>query len=145
MLKIQSILAPIEFEDCFAEVARGSVQMALQFQARLYFLHVDDPLAGAPSMVAGSRHTSAHTVEELTRRVAGIVPPELLSTVQSTYHIRKGETVDQIVRFARKQAIDLIVIGNLRRSLLAGLFFSSIQEEVIHKAPCHVLTLHLDN
>ena len=143
MLTIQHILSPVEFDQHFEEVAQGAVQVALKFQGHLHFLHVDDPLAGVPSLIAGSIHTQAYTEEKLARKVAEFVPGELLAAVHSSCHVRRGDTVKQILRFAVKHGVDLIVIGNSRRSLIAGLFFSSIQEEVIHRAPCHVLTLNL--
>lgn len=142
MIKIQNILAPVEFDDAFDDVVRAAVQFAHVFHARLFFLHVDDPLAGAPSMVAGSIHSPAHTPDDLQSRVGQYAPPELLAEVSASYHVRRGDDVaDEIVDFSRHHGIDLIVLGNWRKSLFAELFFSSIEEEVIHKAPCHVLTI----
>ena len=143
MINIQNILAPVEFDDAFDDVVRAAVQFAHLFKARLYFLHVDDPLAGTPSMVAGSIHSPAHTPDDLQVRVARFAPAEILTAVSASYHVRRGDDiVSEIVDFSRQHAIDLIVLGNWRKSLFAELFFSSIEEEVIHKAPCHVLTVN---
>ncbi len=142
MIQIQNILAPVEFDIAFDEVVQAAVQFARVFQARLFFLHVDDPLAGAPSMVAGSIHSPAHTTADLQDRVARFAPAELLADVSATYHVLRGEDIAaEIVAFSRNHAIDLIVLGNWRKSLFSKLFFSSVEDEVIHRAPCNVLTV----
>jgi nucleotide-binding universal stress UspA family protein len=141
MLQIHRILAPVEFDDLIDDVARTAVQLATLFKARVSFLHVDDPLAGAPSLVAGSIHTPRHTEDDLRERILEFVPVELLSLVSASYHVASGEPVEEIVRFSRKNGVDLIVLGNTAKSAFARLFFTSIEEAVIHKAPCHVLTV----
>jgi nucleotide-binding universal stress UspA family protein len=142
MIQIQNILAPVEFDIAFDEVVQAAVQFARVFQARLFFLHVDDPLAGAPSMVAGSIHTPAQTPADLQARVARFAPAEMLAAASATFHVRRGEDIAaEIVEFSRSHAIDLIVLGNWRKGVFSKLFFSSVEDEVIHQAPCHVLTV----
>jgi len=141
MFQIRNILAPVEFDQLFTEVAQAAVSLANSFKARLYFLHVDDPLAGTPSLVAGSIHTPAHSPEDLQKHVLEIVPLELLSSAEASYHIRKGDPVEEIVDFAAGHLVDLIVVGNASERFFAKLFFSSIEEELISKAPCHVLAI----
>lgn len=141
MFQVRNILAPVEFDQLFPEVAQAAVSLATQFQAKLFFLHVDDPLAGTPSLVAGSIHSPSHTPAELQKHILDFVPLELLSAARATYHVRKGDPVEEIVDFATTQLIDLIVLGNSRESFFAKLFFSSIEEELISKAPCHVLAV----
>jgi nucleotide-binding universal stress UspA family protein len=142
MIQIQNILAPVEFDVAFDDVVLAAVQFARVFQARLFFLHVDDPLAGAPSLVAGSAHSPAHAPADLQARVARFAPAEMLTAASATYHVRRGEDIAaEIVEFSRSHAIDLIVLGNWRKGVFSKLFFSSVEEEVIHQAPCHVLTV----
>jgi len=141
MLQIHKILAPVEFDDLIDDVARTAVQFASLFKATVCFLHVDDPLAGAPSLVAGSLHTPRHTSDELHERILEFVPTEFLSSVSASYHTAAGDPVEEIVRFTKKHDIDLIILGNSAKSAFARLFFTSIEEAVIHKAPCHVLTV----
>lgn len=142
MIQIKNILAPVEFDIAFDEVVQAAVQLARVFQGRLFFLHVDDPLAGAPSMVAGSIHTPAHAPADLASRVARFAPAELLADVSTTYHVLRGEDIaEAIVDFSRNHAIDLIVLGNWRKGIFSKLFFSSVEDEIIHRAPCHVLTI----
>ena len=141
MLQIHKILAPVEFDVLIDDVARTAVQFASLFKATVCFLHVDDPLAGAPSLVAGSLHTPRHTSDELRERILEFVPAEFLSSVSASYHTAAGDPVEEIVRFTKKHGIDLIILGNSSQSMFARLFFTSIEEAVIHKAPCHVLTV----
>ena len=141
MLQIHKILAPVEFDDLIDDVARTAVQFASLFKATVCFLHVDDPLSGAPSLVAGSLHTARHTGDELRERILEFVPAEFLSSVSASYHTVTGDPVEEIVRFSKKNDIDLIILGNSVKSAFARLFFTSVEEALIHKAPCHVLTV----
>jgi len=138
MLKINNILAPVAFDKESAVIARTAVQFANMFKAKLYFLHVDDPLAGTPSLVAGSLHTKSHTKEDLKNEIARHVPPEFLTLVHTSYRIEKGEAVDKIVEFAKSKNIDLIVIGNPSEGSFARLFFTPVEDGVIQHAPCDI-------
>ncbi len=145
MLNIQNILAPIELESGCSEVARTAVQLALTFKANLHILHVDDPLAGTPTLVAGSAHTPPHSQDDLRSRVAECVPEEMLASVHTTYTVTKGDRVEKIVEYSRDQGIDLIVVGNHLEGPLERLFFSSVEEALINKAQCHIFAVYLED
>jgi len=54
-----------------------------------------------------------------------------------------GQPADEILRLARKVSCDLIVMGTHGRTGLARLLHGSVAEEVLRKATCPVLTVHL--
>jgi nucleotide-binding universal stress UspA family protein len=47
----------------------------------------------------------------------------------------------EIVRYARREDIDLIVMGTHGRGAIAHLLVGSVAENVVRKAPCPVLTV----
>ncbi len=116
MLQIHKILAPVEFDDLIDDVARTAVQFASLFKATVCFLHVDDPLSGAPSLVAGSPHTARHSGDELRRaNFWNSFLPKL--SVSASYHTVTGDPVEEIVCFSKKNDIDLIILGNSVKSV----------------------------
>jgi nucleotide-binding universal stress UspA family protein len=53
-----------------------------------------------------------------------------------------GDPLDGIVEYAKREGIDLIVMGTHGRKGLAHMFLGSVAERVIRTAPCPVLTVH---
>jgi nucleotide-binding universal stress UspA family protein len=52
-----------------------------------------------------------------------------------------GKPFEQIIRYARQEKIDLIVIGTHGHSALVSMLLGSVAEKVIRKAPCAVLSV----
>jgi nucleotide-binding universal stress UspA family protein len=55
--------------------------------------------------------------------------------------ILEGRPATEIVKFARKKKIDLIVIGTQGKRGLERLLLGSVAEEIIRSAPCKVLVV----
>jgi nucleotide-binding universal stress UspA family protein len=55
--------------------------------------------------------------------------------------LRKGSPFVEIIRYARDEKIDLIVMGTHGRGPMAHLLLGSVAERVVRKAPCAVLTV----
>ena len=55
--------------------------------------------------------------------------------------LRTGSPFVEIVRYARDERIDLIVLGTHGRGPIAHMLLGSVAERVVRKAPCPVLTV----
>ena len=138
MLNINTILAAVDFDKHFPRVARVACQIARLCNAQLHFLHVNDPMAGTPSLVAGSLHTSVHTIDDLKEMVYEIVPKELLHEVHASFHVDKGDVVSLIIDKSKKVKSDLIVVGNPKESAVARLFYSPVEEKLLQRSQCDI-------
>jgi universal stress protein A len=56
--------------------------------------------------------------------------------------VEAGNIKAEIVRFAKEQAVDLIVLGSRERHGLA-LLLNFTEDTVLHAAPCDVLAVRL--
>ena len=67
------------------------------------------------------------------------------TAVEKNYQIvfREGEPFVEIIRRARKDSVDLIVMGTHGRTGLDHVLFGSTAEKVVRKSPCPVLTVRL--
>lgn len=50
-----------------------------------------------------------------------------------------GDAADEVIRFARTEAADLVVVGTHGRTGLKRLVLGSVAERVVREAPCAVL------
>jgi nucleotide-binding universal stress UspA family protein len=62
-------------------------------------------------------------------------------SVPFAHEIRQGEPAAEIVKFAKENNVDMIVMTTHGRSGISRLLMGSVAEHVIRKAPCPVLTL----
>ena len=76
-----------------------------------------------------------------TRDVQELLNRYDLSDIKHKIHILKGKPSDLIPETAEKYKIDLIVMGTLARSSVAGLFIGNTAEQVLNRVNCSVLTV----
>ncbi len=56
-------------------------------------------------------------------------------------HLVKGSPSETIEKFARENSVDLIVMGTIARSGLAGMFLGNTAEQIIDRIECSLLAL----
>ncbi len=138
---LKRILFPTDFSDtaaCSLDYASG---LASRFGARLHVLHVvPDPMSQDWAGEAGGisfpdlRET---WIAEAERRLGELS----LSGVETQRATRVGHAFVEIVRYARENDIDLIVMGTHGRGAVSHMLLGSVAEKVVRKAPCPVLTV----
>lgn len=143
-MNIGRILAPVEVDDHLRELAIAACQIARSFGAELHFLHVNEPLDGAPSLVAGSLHPPAYDAGSLELEIRTALTADQHSGISLFFHDRRGEIVEEIVQFTKDAQIDLIVLGHSTAGFISRRVFFSTFEDVVEKAPCHIFSVFLD-
>jgi nucleotide-binding universal stress UspA family protein len=58
-----------------------------------------------------------------------------------TTRIVRGYPADEIIKMAKDEGIDLIIVGNLGRTGIERMLMGSVSEAVVRKAPCPVLVV----
>lgn len=108
-----------------SEAALGAAHdYAKHFGARLHLLHVVWPPADpVPPPV----------FKEIEAELGAVVP--VLTAVES------GAPAAEIVRYAERNRIDLIVVGTHGRTGVTRALLGSVAERVVRTAPCPVLTV----
>ncbi|MFC1788938.1 universal stress protein [Thermodesulfobacteriota bacterium] len=76
-----------------------------------------------------------------TQRISTLAGDYDLSDIRHSVVVRKGDPGEMIADYADKNGIDLIVMGTIGRSGLAGLLIGSTAEKVIDQVNCSVLTI----
>jgi nucleotide-binding universal stress UspA family protein len=120
---IRRILFPTDFSAYSAVAGRAAADLARQFGARLHVLHVVPPVTDPTPAPAALRS----------------VKGELGAGLTIDTHVSSGVPARQIVTYARRAGIDLIVMGRHGRTGVSGLLLGSVAEAVARRAPCWVL------
>jgi nucleotide-binding universal stress UspA family protein len=143
MLKIAKILCPVDFSEFSKAAFEYAVSFASRYKARLYVQHVIEPvtalftyetLPGWRELYAEFRAGAEEALDELTAVGAA-------EEVQPETCLQVGNPADLILKLARKQAVDLIVMGSHGRRGLDRLLTGSVTERVLRKARCPVLAV----
>lgn len=144
-IALSRILVPTDFSDTSAAAIKYGVALAEAFGAQLHLLHiVEQPvpwqLAGEVAMVSAPTNDAEMRARAETELAALLTRDEREKyRVQIVTEI--GAPFAEIVQYAKRADIDLIVMGTHGRGAVAHLLIGSVAENVVRKAPCPVLTI----
>jgi len=124
-LVIRNVLFASDFSDASELAGQTAADLARHFGARLHVLHVVPPVTDPMDAPAVLRGVAAQLEKGLSIVTA----------------ITKGRVAHQIVDYARRNAIDLIVLGTHGRTGVSHALVGSVAEAVTRRAPCRVLTV----
>jgi nucleotide-binding universal stress UspA family protein len=135
---IRKILHPTDFSDPARAAFEMACALARDYGAELVVVHVDrpSPIFAPDGIVVG---VPVEEPYELRAKLARVRPTD--AKVKVTHRLLEGEPADQILKAARAEAADLIVLGTHGTTGLARLLMGSVAETVLRKAPCPVLTV----
>ncbi len=145
MFPLKKILCTTDFSEPAATGVQAANELALNQSAELVLLSVVTPVypIGAPG-VPSSFYTADYYEEmvEYTTRQLEKVEQELISPeVNSRRVVARGNAPDEIVRQAKEENADLIVIATHGWSGWMRFLFGSVAEKVLRTATCPVLTI----
>jgi nucleotide-binding universal stress UspA family protein len=145
MIKLRKILYPTDFSDSSLEALPYALSFAREYKARLVLMHVVNeqifseglslPRAVAPEALG------QEMAQEAERRLKMLIPAGQRSGLDVEMVILHGMPFLEIIRHAKANEVDLIVIGTHGRSGMEHILFGSTAEKVVRKAPCPVLSV----
>ncbi len=139
------ILCPLDLRGHSRETLRLALALAQEHNAALTLLHVveapDGPL-GVNSHFDVPEYR-AYMAQDARNRLRREVPASARNWCDVTEIVSVGEPAREILRVAKEQGSDLIVMGARGPSAVEALFFGSTARRVVRDAACSVLTLPL--
>lgn len=145
MIKMKKILFPTDFSEAAHEASKYALSFARDFKAHLYVLHVVNEKIFTEGLnlprVVSIDELEKELMEEGRKRLKTLYPAEEVKDLEWEGVIRKGKPFLEIIRFAKENDIDLVVIGTHGRSGFEHIIFGSTAEKVVRKAPCPVLSV----
>lgn len=145
MLTLKTILVPTDFSEASEAALEYAKGLAQAFGASIHVVHVtEDLLAHAWSAevyVASMPNLREEIDKEARDRLATMVTDDERARFNVSTAVIAGNPFLEIVRYAKANDIDLIVIGTHGRGPIAHMLLGSVAEKVVRKSPCPVLTV----
>jgi nucleotide-binding universal stress UspA family protein len=145
MLTLKTILVPTDFSDASQSALEYAKGLATAFGATIHVVHVmEDLLAHAWSAevyVASMPNLREEIEKEAQERLAAMMSEDDRTRFKVVTAVVAGSPFLEIVRYAKANAVDLIVMGTHGRGPIAHMLLGSVAEKVVRKAPCPVLTV----
>ena len=144
MIQLNKILIPTDLSDYSHYALPYAIELARNFSAELHLLHIVEPLwGGEHSLYAdfpGPVGYNLETVQETNAKLLDELAEETKEVAVQT-QVLVGAPHVQIVRYARDNDIDLVVLATHGRTGLSHALIGSVAEKVVQMAPCPVLTV----
>jgi len=143
VIEIKKILVPTDFSESARHALQYAVTLAHSFGAGITLLHVVENVT-----VSYASDLFPVPMAEVFEEVSGYARKEIAAlaaelrarNIEVAERVVQGKPAGEILRAAREDAIDLIVLGTHGRGVLDHALFGSTTERVVRKAPCPVLT-----
>lgn len=142
LIKVRSILVPIDFSETANKALVYAMRMADQFGAKIILLNVVEPVATPdiayhPMMLEpeAAKSIAKERLVELERRAK--IPARMVDRIL----VRYGSPFAEITSAARTLKVDLIILTTHGYTGLKHVFMGSTAERVVRHAPCPVLTV----
>jgi nucleotide-binding universal stress UspA family protein len=142
--KIERILVPVDFSEHSRKSLTYAKELALSYGARLQLLHIIEEPIYPPfylvykiSPLGPKADIEGKSKEELERFLKEAPGPD----VEADMAVTDGRAANSIVKFAEKNASDLIVIATHGLTGFEHMLLGSVAEKVVRFAPCPVFTI----
>ena len=145
-VSIRRILFPTDFSAPAKEAQKYAMAFADRFGAELHLMHVVPDIAmPLPDSTTSWTLPAADMklqVEAAEKQLSLELGPEWIERHRVVCKAVVGFAVEEIVEYAKKHDIELIVIGTHGRTGLSHLLLGSVAEKLVRLATCPVLTVH---
>lgn len=137
MLNLKKLVIATDFSERSLQALPYAVSLAKVFSANLKVVYAHDSF---PSLVAGTG-TDHLSRDEALESLNKVVNERIPEDVKAEAVVLEGSPVRAIIKYAKEQNADLIVMATHGRTRFAHAILGSTAEAVVRKAPCPVLTL----
>jgi len=120
--------------------------LAVKEEAALHIVHVWRLFGEGYVRDSGMTKQDFEQVKALeeklhTERLDSLLNQDELTELQPQLHLIEGDPDDRIPELVRDQDIDLLVMGTICRTGIAGFLIGNTAEEILDQVDCSVLTL----
>ena len=136
---MKSILVATDFSPASRLALEVASRLAHDAGGKLTILHVEP---GQPTAWLGPAYADIPdpNISEIARALAALKPQS--PDVACEHRIQAGEPATEILRMAREESADLIVVGSRQPTISRDFLMGSVAKALLHKSTCPVLVCH---
>jgi nucleotide-binding universal stress UspA family protein len=144
MVAFNQILVPTDFSEHSFRALDYAVEIAEKFSSEMKVVYVIEPVLQAADVAWSSvdfdklNEAHKHSAEEQLR---SLIEERIPKSVSVEYKILFGKPFVEIVKQAKTDNSDLIVMATHGRGAITHMLLGSTTEKVVRKAPCPVLAV----
>lgn len=145
MKEIKKILFPLDLSESYESLLPWVSTFVDKFAATLYVLFVTPDLSSYSTFHVPHANIQSFQEEALAaanKKMAAVVKEHFQKFPKLESVVLMGEPAAKILELAKKEKIDLIVMGAHGRKGLERVFFGSVADKVVTSASCPVITIH---
>ncbi len=143
MREISQILVPIDFDKHTNKLVEFAIYMAEKLSANVIFLHISETFGAYAGLAHPSLDLAAEELQAYSeQKMVNLVEDNKEKCAGCCGKVVKGDIVDEIISFAKKEKGDLIIIGTHGSKGIEKIILGSVAERVIKNAPCPTLTFN---
>lgn len=143
MRAIRKILVTTDFSDFSTAGMEYAISLASSYRAQIWLLHVVDntPLIRLPRVEKGSEAVLRQGVEKAAARLKDLAARVFPAGRSVTSVVRQGDPCAEIVKFAREEGMDIIVMATHGRTGISHVLMGSVAEKVVRMSAVPVLSV----
>ena len=143
-VNIKRILIGCDFSPDSDVAFEHGLSLAQEFESELHLAHVVE------TSIYQQLHKTESPVEEelqqeiqtrLIKKMQDMVPEEARNWCKPQTSLLGGHPYEELVKYAEKNKIDMIVLGTRGHGLVKSLLIGSTTDRVVRNAPCPVLSV----
>ena len=146
MIALKHILVATDFSEAAATALAYGRELSRRYDATLHVLHVVDDVGARLAAASTLPYDTSRMQEDLNGIERRQLEDALTDEDRRELRLKVVQLVSsspshEIVDYAAKAGIDLLILGTHGRGPIAHTFLGSVAERVVRHAPCPVLTV----
>jgi nucleotide-binding universal stress UspA family protein len=144
-IQLGKILIGCDFSGDSRLAVEYGLSLAQEFEAELHLVHVIAPPTYPEFLKTGT--SAAHGIQDhvlselLTQKLQDLVPGEARNWCRLHTALLEGPPYQELIDYADRQSMDLIVMGMRGHGLVRTLLLGSTTDRVVRHTPCPVLVV----
>ena len=141
---VNKILVPIDFSNHSRKALNFASEIAQSYKARLQVLHIIEETIHPAFSISGKSSVFdliPGIEEDLLKRAEKMAKEEVPNNIDCEINVKGGRATSDIVKFAKENSTDLIVIATHGLTGLEHMLLGSVTEKVVRMSHCPVFTV----
>ncbi len=138
-MSAKTILFPTDFSEASTVAFQYAVEYARGSTGRLLIVHVQEPVHPLIGGEMAYIPPLENDLDRIKTMLQNIIPDD--PQLAYSHRLLQGDPASEIVKLAKAEHADLIVLGTHGRTGIGRLLFGSTAEQILRRAPCPILAV----